>query len=537
MKTGLDLLLDAANTHSTAYTMKGRHQLNLEGLLPPVPTTLQLQAQAVLNTLELCDTPFQKALFLQTIHASNETLFFYLLINHVSQILPIAYTPAVAELCLNYSHCWRFPKGLFLSWEDRGRIDEILANVRQKKVDMIVMTDGERILGLGDLGINGMPIPAGKLGLYTAFAGVDPSSTLPITIDVGTNNEAYLKDPLYLGHRHHRISGKDYFLFLEEIVDNIKKRWPGAVIQFEDFGNANAFALLSRFRHRYSCFSDDIQGTGSIVVAGLIAAARAKGSKLSDERVLFFGAGEAGTGSADQLCSAMNVIDGTSLEKARSQMYLFDIDGLVTSDRVNCAHGHAPYAKAMAPERDLLKCIRTIRPTALIGLSTVGGAFTEEVLREMGKLNKQPIIFPLSNPNSKSECSPEEAYRATEGRALVATGSPFPQWSFNGKKLTPRQGNNAYIYPAIGLAALLGKLSTIEDEDFLIASLTVADMVTKEDLASGALYPPFEKVREVCCSIAANILSNAQRNGRCSMTLPVDIKAWVKEQMYEPSYH
>lgn len=536
MKTGFNLISDATQTHGTAYTEQERKTLKLEGLLPPVPVTLEMQAQATLKTLRACDTLYQKALFLQSVHASNETLFFYLLVHHVSEVLPIAYTPAVAEICLNYSHCWRFPKGMFLCWEDRGRIAEILANAPQQHVDMIVMTDGNRILGLGDLGINGMAIPAGKLGLYTAFAGIDPAGTLPITIDVGTDNEKYLSDPLYLGHRHHRIKGEDYFNFMEEVISAIKNRWPGAVIQFEDFGNANAFALLDKFRHRFCCFSDDIQGTGSIVVAGFISAARAKGNRLSDERVLFFGAGEAGTGSADQLAIAMNVLDGTPLEEARSKMFLFDIDGLVTTHRKTSAPGHAPYAKDMEPDTDLLSCIRKIRPTAIVGLSTAGGAFTDEVLQLMGEINIHPIIFPLSNPNSKSECTPLSAYRATQGRALVATGSPFPQAEINGKTLVPRQGNNAYIYPAVGLAGLLGRLPSIEDEDLLIASRTVAEMVTDEDLACGALYPPFERVREVCRNIAANIIVNAKAKGRCTLKLPEDVRQWVQEQMYEPVY-
>lgn len=536
MKTGAALISDASQSHGTAYTLSERKKLGLEGLLPPVPVSVEMQAEAALETMRSCDTLFQKALFLQSLHAANETLFFHLLVHHVSEVLPIAYTPAVAELCLNYSHCWRFPKGVFLSWEDRGRISEVLENVPQEQVDMIVMTDGNRILGLGDLGINGMPIPAGKLGLYTAFSGVQPSRTLPITIDTGTDNEKYLSDPLYLGHRHKRIRGEEYFAFMEEVIFSIKKRWPGAVIQFEDFGNENAFKLLDQFRHRYCCFSDDIQGTGSIVVAGLISAARAKKSRLSDERVLFFGAGEAGTGSADQLVSAMNILEGTPLDKACQKIFLFDIDGLVTSHRPNLAPSHLPYAKDMDPDKDLVSCIRKIHPTTLIGLSTVGSAFTNEVLKVMGEINETPVIFPLSNPNVKSECTPHEAYVATNGRALVATGSPFPKENFNGRVIVPRQGNNAYIYPAVGLAGLLGKLPSIEDEDFLIASRTVADMVTDEDLAAGSLYPPFERVREVCRNIAANIILNAKKKNRCFIELPEDVQGWVKSQMYEPIY-
>lgn len=534
-KTGFALLTDATATHGTGYTEAERKAKKLEGLLPPVVASIEQEAQCVLEVLRTFKENYHKALYLQSIHASNETLFFYLLVNHVAEVLPIAYTPAVAEICLNYSHCWRFPKGVFLAIEDRGRVGEILNNAPQKDVDMIVITDGERILGLGDLGINGMAIPAGKLGLYTAFAGVDPAKTLPITLDVGTNRERYLKDPFYLGHRHKRVRGKAYFDFVEEVFVELHKKWPHCVIQFEDFGNANAFKLLDIHSPRWCCFSDDIQGTGSIVVAGFITTSRVKKTKLSEERVLFFGAGEAGTGAAAQLAQAM-VKEGLTIEEARSRMYLFDIDGLVTTHRAELAESHKPFVKDMPEERNLVACIRKIRPTAIVGLSTVGGAFSEEVIRTMAEINERPIIFALSNPNSKSECSAEDAYKYSDGRALFASGSPFAEVDFNGKHYVPRQGNNAYIYPPIGLAGLLGHCKTIKDEYLLIASETVASMVTPADLAQGSLYPPFTIVRDIVKAVTVNILKRAIETGNAQIDPPEDLEKYVADSMYVPHY-
>lgn len=534
-KTGFALAADAAATHGTGFTLAERREKHLEGLLPPVPTTIEDEAQCVLEVLKTFTTNFHKALYLQSIHASNETLFFYLLLHHVVEVLPIAYTPAVADICLNYSHCWRFPKGLFLAIEDKGRVGEILNNAPQKDVDMIVITDGERILGLGDIGINGMAIPAGKLGLYTAFAGVDPAKTLPITLDVGTNRDRYLNDPHYLGHKHPRVRGAAYDEFVEEVFVELHKKWPHCVIQFEDFGNCNAFRLLDKYSPRYCCFSDDIQGTGSIVVAGFISAARVKKTRLSDERVLFFGAGEAGTGAAEQLANAM-VKEGLTRKEAEARMFLFDIDGLVTTHRSETADSHKPFVKDMDEDRDLVSCIRKIRPTAIVGLSTVGGAFTEDVIRTMAEINERPVIFALSNPNSKSECSAEDAYRYSDGRALFASGSPFAEVDVGGRHFVPRQGNNAYIYPPIGLAGLLGRCRTIESDYLLIASETVASLVTDADLAQGSLYPPFDIVRDIVKAVTVNILKRAFETGNAQIERPDDLEKFVADSMYEPHY-
>lgn len=532
---GFSLLANPMKTKGTGYSADERSALHLKGLLPARTMTIEQQAQCVIEMLGCFETGFQKALYLQSIHASNATLFFYLLVHHVADVLPIAYTPAVGDVCLNFSHCWRYPQGLFLSIEDAGKIGEILENAPQRDVDMIVITDGERILGLGDLGINGMAIPAGKLGLYTAFAGVNPERTLPVTLDVGTNNPKYLNDPLYLGNPHERVRGKAYFDFVNEVFEAIYRKWPNCVIQFEDFGNINAFKLLDYHSRRHCCFSDDIQGTGAIVVAGMMSAVRVKKTALKDERVLFFGAGQAGCGSAEQLVEAI-VQEGGDREKARGQMFLYDIDGLVTVHRASLPDEHRPFAKAMPEIRNLAEAVRTIRPTALVGLSTAGGAFTEEVIRAMAEINEQPIIFALSNPNSKSECSAEEAYRFSDGRALFASGSPFGPVEYQGRTLIPRQGNNAYIYPAIGLAGLLGRLRTIKPEYLLIASRTVAEMVTEEDLRQGSLYPPFEIVRTVCRNIAANIIRQAIADGNAGIAGVSDLESWVESQMYMPGY-
>ena len=533
---GVGVLRNPWLNRGLAFSEQQRDALGLRGLLPAAVSTRDQQVERWKALIAQQPTPLMKYITLDTARMIDEALYFQLVMENVEEYMPLIYTPTVGEACQKFGHIYRAHRGLYICAEDRGHVRDIVANVPNQKVDIIVVTDGQRILGLGDLGACGMGIPIGKLALYTACAGVNPQHTLPVTLDVGTNNEEFLKDPLYIGQRHKRVDDETYYALIEEFIAAVRERWPNVLIQFEDFGNANAFALLDQFRHRYCCFSDDIQGTGSIVVAGLITAARAKKKKLSDERVLFFGAGEAGTGSADQLVVAMNVLDGTPVEEARRKMFLFDIDGLVTTRRTTSVPGHDPYAKDMDEDKDLLSCIRKIRPTAIIGLSTVGGAFTEEVLKLMGEINEQPVIFPLSNPNSKSECTPHAAYRATNGRALVATGSPFPVAVIDSKLIVPRQGNNAYIYPAVGLAGLLGQLPSIEDEDLLIASRTVADMVTDEDIACGALYPPFERVREVCRNIAANIIINAKAKGLCTIDLPQDVKAWVEVQMYRPIY-
>lgn len=532
---GAPLLRNGVVSKGTAYTEQERSELGLKGLLPPVPATLKMQAEAMMEQLRAFDTPYQKALFLDGLRAANETLFFRVVMDNVEEVLPLIYTPTVGEVCQKYSHLYRFPRGLFLSIEDKGHLEEIVANAPQQEVDMIVVTDGQRILGLGDLGVNGMGIPVGKLGLYTACAGVDPRRTLPITLDVGTNTERYLNDPLYLGHRHPRVSGQEYDDFIEEFFLAVHKRWPGVVVQFEDFGNNHAFDLLDRYRSRYCCYNDDIQGTASIVVAGLFSAMKAKKSKLVNEKILFLGAGEAATGVANLIAAAM-MEEGATREDAYANLYLFDSHGLVTTGRGSLAKHKIPFAKDMAPCTSFEECIKQIQPTGIIGLSAQAKAFNESIVRLMSEINEHPVIFALSNPTSKAECTAEEAYTWSDGRALFACGSPFPPVTYNGKTFVPRQGNNSYVFPGIGLGAIVGHVKELREDAFLSASHTCADMVTPEDLAQGSLYPSLTRVREISLAVAVNIIKLSLKTGLAGIDAPADLTQYVKDRMYNPDY-
>ncbi len=533
--TGTALLQNGVFSKGTAYTEEERSALKLKGLLPPVPATLDMQVEAMMEQLRTFDTPFQKALFLDGLRAANETLYFRLVLDHVEEVQPLVYTPTVGEFCQKFSHLFRFPRGLFISIEDKGHIAEILDNAPQEEVDMIVVTDGQRILGLGDLGVNGMGIPVGKLALYTACAGVDPRRTLPVTLDVGTNTERYLNDPLYLGHRHPRVTGQAYDDFIEEFFQAVHKKWPKCVVQFEDFGNNHAFDLLARYRTRYSCYNDDIQGTASIVVSGFYSAVRAKKSKLSDEKILFLGAGEAATGVANLIADAM-VEEGTDRDAALGKLYLFDSHGLVTKGREGLAVHKVPFAKDLEPCTSFEECIRRLRPTAIVGLSAQGGAFTESVVKTMTEINERPIIFALSNPTSKAECTAEQAYTWSDGKALFSCGSPFAPVTYKGKTYVPRQGNNSYVFPGIGLGAILSQCKEITQEVFLSAAHTCANMVTEEDLAQGSLYPSLTRVREISREVAANIIELALRTGQAQIERPADIRQYVTDHMYNPGY-
>lgn len=533
---GNALLQNGTLSKGTAYTAEERKALGLTGLLPPMPASIGMQEEAMMEVYHSFSTPLQKSIFLDALRAANETLFFRMLMDNVDELLPVVYTPTVGDFCKQYSHLLRFPRGMFLSIEDKGHLAEILNNAPQKEVDMIVVTDGERILGLGDLGINGHGIPVGKLVFYTVCAGVDPAKCLGITLDVGTNRERYLKDPLYLGHRHERVRGKEYDEFIEEFFQAVKAKWPNCAIQFEDFANQNAFRLLDRYRNRYACFSDDIQGTAGAVVAGFFSACRAKGTKVSDERIMFLGAGESGTGSSRLLVEAMKE-EGLTEEEARSKIWLFDINGPISTRRSDIADYMKPFAKDVDPSLTFEAYVDLVKPTAIVGLSTCGGAFTESIVRKMAAMNDRPIIFALSNPNSHSECSAEQAYEWTDGRALFCSGSPFEPITYNRKTFVPRQGNNYFIFPGIGLGAILSGCTGIPPEVLLLASHTVADCVTDADLAQGSLFPPSSFMRKISHDIAVNVIRNAQKTGRCARTdIPADLDQYVTDYMYSPEY-
>jgi len=533
---GVDVLRDPAINKGTAFSQEERDTLGLNGLLPPNVSTLEAQVGRVLENFRRKATTLEKYIDLAGLHDRNWTLFFRVLMDHPDEMTPIVYTPTVGLACQQFGHIFQRPKGLFVSAKDRGRVAQVFANWPRRDVKIIVVSDGERILGLGDLGANGMGIPVGKLALYTACAGVPPEQTLPVLLDVGTNNPAFLTDPLYIGLHQKRLEGADYDALVEEFVTEAQKAFPGVVIQFEDFANHNAFRLLEKYRNRIPTFNDDIQGTAAVTVAGILSALRVTGGKLGEQTLLFQGAGEAAAGIADLAVAAM-VAGGLKEADARKRCWLFDSRGLVVKARGDeLAHHKVNYAHDHPPVATLLDAVKAIKPTAIIGVAAVGGAFTQEVVGAMSAINARPIVFALSNPTSKSECTAEQAYAWSNGRALFACGSPFDPVTFNGKRLVPRQGNNSYIFPGVGLGAIVTGTTRITQPMFMAAARTLAAMATESDLAQGSLYPPLSDVREVSARIAAEVAQIAFDAKLATVARPPDILAWVKAQMYQPNY-
>jgi malate dehydrogenase (oxaloacetate-decarboxylating)(NADP+) len=533
--SAISLLRNPSLNKGTAFTEAERDQLGLRGLLPPHVATQSEQEARVLENLRRLNDPLNRYVLLEALQDRNETLFYRVVIDHIDEMMPIIYTPTVGLACQQFGHIYRRPRGLYISAADRGHVGRLLANWPVPDPAIIVITDGERILGLGDLGANGMGIPIGKLALYTACAGINPIKCLPVMLDVGTNNESLLSDPLYLGLKQKRLTGPDYDSLVDEFVMAAQQVFPGVLIQFEDFANHHAFHLLERYRERVPCFNDDIQGTAAVSVAGIFSALRVTSGKLADQTLLFMGAGEAATGIAD-LASAAMVADGMRLEDARARSWLFDSKGLVTAGRGDLAHHKKPYAHPHAPVTDFLQAIEQLKPTAIIGVAATAGTFTETVLKAMARLNQRPIVFALSNPTSKAECTAEQAYRHTEGRALYASGSPFDPVDYNGKHYVPRQGNNSYIFPGVGLGAIVSRARRVTDEMFLTSARCLAAQVSEQDLAQGSLYPPLASVREVSARIAAEVCEVAYKRGLAGLRRPPDVMANVRANMYEPAY-
>ena len=531
---GVELLRDPLLNKGTAFTEQERDALGLRGLLPAHVLSMEEQAERMLSNLRRQPTDLDKYVALNALHDRNEALFFRLVCDNIEEIQPIIYTPTVGLACQRFGHIFQRPRGIFIGANDRGRIAELLSNWPHP-AKLIVVTDGERILGLGDLGANGMGIPVGKLSLYTACAGVHPKLCLPVMLDVGTNNEELLKDRYYVGLRQHRLHGPEYDELVEEFMSAACDVFPGVVIQFEDFANHAAFRLLRKYRDRACTFNDDIQGTAAVALAGIFSALRVTGGKLIDQKLLFLGAGEAATGIADLVVSAM-VAQGCPEAEARRRNWLVDSRGLVVKDRAALADHKLAYAHEHAPIGDFLTAIRALKPTAIIGVAATGGAFTHEVLQTMAQLNEQPIVFALSNPTSKSECTAEEAYRQTGGRGLFACGSPYQAVRLNGRVFVPRQGNNSYIFPGVGLAAIASGARRITDEMFMSAALTLAQLVNDSDLEQGSLYPALPRIREVSAGIAAGIARVAYKQGLAAGQTPDDMLSHIKSHMYEPSY-
>lgn len=532
---GADLLRNPQLNRADAFTQEERDEKGLRGLLPPAVTTKELQVQRMLALLDRCPTALDKFLMLDSLHTTDEDLYFKLLIEHIDDFMPVVYTPTVGEVCQKFSHIYRYPRGAFISINDKGRVGEIIDNVPNEEVDVIVVTDGQRILGLGDLGVNGMGIPCGKLSLYTACAGIAPEKTLPVTIDVGTNNQDNLNDPLYLGLRHERVSGEAYDELIEEFMTEARRRWPNVLIQFEDFGNNYAFDLLERYKDKCLCFNDDIQGTATVAVTGVYSALRVTKQKLADQRFLFLGAGEAATGIAELLVDAM-VAEGMDRAEALKHCCLFDSKGLVTSTRGDkLAHNKVPFAHDLPNCKTFIEAVRALRPTGVIGVAAQPGAFNAEVLHEMAEINERPIVFALSNPTSRAECNAETAYRETNGRALFASGSPFAPVALGDKTFVPRQGNNSYVFPGLGLGAVFAQARCMPTGMFLAASRALAEFVSESDLEQGSLYPPLSMVREVSVKIGATVAQYAYDNGLANNERPEDLEAAVRAFMYDPN--
>ena len=533
--TGSDLIRDPALNKGTAFTSEEREALGLRGLLPPRIHTIDEQVERVLWNLRKKPTDLERYIFLTSLQDRNKTLFYRVLLDNIEDLMPIVYTPTVGLACLQYGHIFRRPRGIYLTLEDRGRVAEILGNWHRKDIRIIVVTDGERILGLGDLGADGMGIPVGKLALYTACGGIQPSLTLPVTIDVGTNNEVLLKDPLYIGCRHPRVRGEAYDDLVEEFVLAVQQLYPGAMIQFEDFANRNAFRLLQQYRDEVCCFNDDIQGTASVTVAGLFSALRITGSDLKDQKVLFLGAGEAGIGTGDLLVSAM-VDAGLSLEEARRRCWFVDSKGLIVKSRADLTGHKLAYAHEHEYCADFLAAVESLEPTAIIGVSGQSKKFDRQVLEAMARINERPIVFSLSNPTSKTECTAEEAYTWTEGRAIFASGSPFDDVVINGRKFKPGQGNNVYIFPGVGMGVMASWATNVTDEMFLVAARTLAAEVSETDLRVGRVYPPLPRIREVSQAIAVAVAELAYAKGLASRQRPEDLEGYITSLIYEPEY-
>ena len=531
---GPDVLRDPLINRGTAFTEAERAALGLRGLLPPHVLSQAEQAQRFLANLRKLTDPLDKFVALNSLHDRNEALFFRILCDHIDEMQPIVYTPVVGLACQKFGQIFQRPRGMFIGINDRGNIANVLRNW-PNPAGIIVVTDGERILGLGDLGANGMGIPVGKLSLYTACAGIHPKLCLPITLDVGTNNDALRNDLNYVGLRQRRVTGVEYDEFIEEFMMATQEVFPGALVQFEDFANHNAFRFLEKYRDRICSFNDDIQGTAAVALAGIFSALRITGAPLTDQKVLFLGAGEAATGIADLIVSAM-IANGLTREQALRQCWLVDSRGLVVKSRTDLAEHKLTYAHEHALVGDFLSAVNLLKPTAIIGVSAVGGTFTREVLEAMARINTQPIVFALSNPTSQAECTAEEAYRHTGGRALFACGSPFDPVQLNGKTYVPRQGNNSYIFPGIGLGAIASGAKAITDDMFMSAAHALAHLVTESDLEQGSLYPALPRIREVSAAIAATVADSAYRRGTASKPKPTDTLQDVTAQMFDPHY-
>jgi malate dehydrogenase (oxaloacetate-decarboxylating)(NADP+) len=534
-KRGIEFLHDPSLNKSTAYTEAEKQALGIVGLVPDITESEDVQLSRVMMQLGHKNTDLDRYIYLVNLLDHDETLFYRTIMSDPARFLPIVYDPTIGEACLKFGHIYRQSHGMYLSITRRGKVKEILRNWPEKDVRFICVTDGGRILGLGDLGANGAGIPIGKLQLYTACAGVPPQYLLPMYLDAGTNNEQYLRDPLYLGMRKTRPSTAELYSFVDEFVEAVQEVFPKCCIHFEDWTGVDAMHLLQRYRDKYCVYNDDVQGTAGITLAGMINATKLKNTKLRDEEYLFLGAGSAAIGLANLLCSAL-VAQGMTLEDAQSRIYMFDINGLLESTRKDLVDFQKPYAHQHEPTRDFVAAIESIKPTTIIGVSTIGGAFNQKVIEAMSRINDRPVILALSNPTEHAECTPEQAYTWSKGKAIYAAGVQFGPVHFNGQTFLPGQANNFYIFPAVGMAIFATQAKRVTDAMFIEAGQAVADQVPSDLLQQGLLYPLQSNILETEIQTAARVAKLVFDAGLARAERPADMVAFIRKHVYKPEY-
>ena len=534
-KRGVEVLQDPSLNKSTAFTEAEKQKLGIVGLVPDVTETQELQLSRAMMQLGHKTTDLDRYIYLVNLLDHNEALFYRTIMSDPARFLPIVYDPTIGEACIKFGHIYRQTAGMYLSITRRGKVKEVLRNWPQKDIRFICVTDGGRILGLGDLGANGMGIPIGKLQLYTAAAGVPPQYLLPMYLDAGTNNEQYLHDPLYLGLRKTRPPTAELFSFVDEFVEAVQEVFPKCCIHFEDWTGVDAVHLLQRYRDKYCVYNDDVQGTAGITLAGMINAAKLKGTKLKDENYLFLGAGSAAIGLADLLCSAL-VEQGMKLKDAQSRVHMFDINGLLESTRKDLVDFQRPYAHPHAPTRDFVAAIESIKPTTIIGVSTIGGAFTQKVVEAMSRINERPVVLALSNPTEHAECTAEQAYTWSKGKAIYAAGVQFAPVHYNGQMFLPGQANNFYIFPAVGMAIFATQAKRVTDDMFIEAAQAVADQVPSDLLKQGLLYPLQSNILETEIQTAARVAKLVFASDLARVDRPADMVAFIRQHVYKPEY-